>query len=104
MLDALPPTILVALFVAAALALRKLVPLVVQRYTSAVRNLPGPPSSHWLYGNLRDVFGGEVDSRSVVFEDWFAKYGHVVRFKGFLGVSLDPTGCTALQSLTMLDV
>ncbi|KAJ3001534.1 hypothetical protein NUW54_g6359 [Trametes sanguinea] len=41
-------------------------------FRSPLRNLPGPPSASFIYGNMKEVFEVEDHSRP---DEWFARYG-----------------------------
>jgi len=60
----------------------KLVPILLAPYTSTLKDLPGPPSPSWLYGNLKDIFKAE---NSVLHEAWVEKYGNTLKYRGWLG-------------------
>ncbi|CDO75989.1 hypothetical protein BN946_scf184922.g2 [Trametes cinnabarina] len=47
---------------------------------SPLRNLPGPPSPSWLYGNMKEVF--TTDGHTVP-DKWFAQYGKTYVDSGF---------------------
>ncbi|OSC99352.1 cytochrome P450 [Trametes coccinea BRFM310] len=49
-------------------------------YRSPLRNLPGPPSPSWLYGNMKEVF--TTDGHAVP-DKWFAQYGRTYVDHGF---------------------
>ncbi|KAF9265786.1 cytochrome P450 [Marasmius fiardii PR-910] len=49
-------------------------------YTSSIRDLPGPPLSSIIFGNLREVFASE---NSVAFEKWNAEYGPTIQYRAF---------------------
>ena len=50
----------------------KIVRFIVRSYTTKLRNLPGPPSPSWIFGNLREL---QRDSPSVLEERWVEEYG-----------------------------
>ncbi|OJT04235.1 hypothetical protein TRAPUB_5055 [Trametes pubescens] len=60
-----------------------LLPVLWWRLKSPLRRLPGPPSAHWLYGNLGDVYDAR---KSMFLDEWSEKYGPAVRFGGFLNL------------------
>ncbi|GBE77352.1 predicted protein [Sparassis crispa] len=62
----------------AAFAFWKFLNLLILPYTSSLRYLPGPPSSSWIYGNLKEIFHAD---NSVLHETWFEKYGATIRYK-----------------------
>jgi hypothetical protein len=45
--------------------------------------VPGPSSSHWMLGNMRETMKAE---QSVLHEQWAAEYGHVLIYRGMFGV------------------
>ncbi|RPD78482.1 cytochrome P450 [Lentinus tigrinus ALCF2SS1-7] len=67
-----------------ALALWKLLPLVLRLYKSQLRNLPGPPNEHWFYGNLKAI---HEEDNSVPQERWAAETGSdTIMYRGFLSM------------------
>ncbi|EIW53608.1 cytochrome P450 [Trametes versicolor FP-101664 SS1] len=66
------------------LALWKIWPMLSRAYTSPLRNLPGPPSPSWIYGNIKAI---QDEDNSVPQERWAAEYGPVISYKGFFGLS-----------------
>jgi hypothetical protein len=50
---------------------------------SSLRNLPGPPSPSWIWGNVRDILAAE---HSVLHEQWIKKYGNVIMYRMLLNV------------------
>jgi len=62
--------------------LYKLFTFVYHEVTSPLRDLPGPPSKSWIYGNFKEIWDGEG---SVVQEKWIEEYGSTIRFKGIFG-------------------
>ncbi|KAI0358319.1 cytochrome P450 [Trametes cingulata] len=56
-------------------------PILWRPYTAAVRNLPGPPSPSWLYGNLMAL---EQEEPAVLEERWSEEYGPHIVYKQFL--------------------
>ena len=73
-----------------AIALWKLVPLLVRILKpNPIRDLPGPPSDHWLWGNFKAI---QEEDNSVPQERWIEKYGsHSITYRGLFGV------CTACR-------
>ncbi|KAF8626325.1 hypothetical protein AX15_004986 [Amanita polypyramis BW_CC] len=53
-------------------------------YRSPLRYLPGPKSSSWIYGNLREIWEND---NSVVHEKWVSVYGPTLRYNGPLGMT-----------------
>lgn len=77
-------------------------------YFSPLRDLPGPKSKSFIWGNLGEIRKAE---NSKLHEEWIEKYGKVIKYKGFFNVSCivpssvkfertplisleRPTGCT----------
>lgn len=61
----------------------KLLGFLYHELTSSVRLLPGPPSTSWIYGNLKEISNLE-DSQ--LHEEWERAYGHTTQYKGILGM------------------
>ncbi|KAH7929281.1 cytochrome P450 [Leucogyrophana mollusca] len=57
--------------------------LAVHRITSPLRNIRGPKSTSWLYGNMKDIFEAE---NSVLHEQWVKEYGPTLKYQGFLNI------------------
>jgi hypothetical protein len=58
--------------------------IVVAPLLSPLRVVPGPPSEHPLWGNLRPLIDEDPGRAHA---DWAEKYGGAVRYRGLLGVS-----------------
>ncbi|KAJ7496541.1 cytochrome P450 [Mycena latifolia] len=69
-----------------AYALYKISKLVYRELTSPIKHLPGPKSSHFFYGNLKEIFKAE---NSVLHEQWVQEYGSTLKYKGLLGATLN---------------
>ncbi|KAH7907834.1 cytochrome P450 [Hygrophoropsis aurantiaca] len=54
---------------------------VVHQLTSPLRNINGPKSTSWLFGNIRDLFKSE---ELILLEEWAQEYGQTLKFDGFL--------------------
>ncbi|OBZ66432.1 hypothetical protein A0H81_13683 [Grifola frondosa] len=67
-----------------ALALWKLYPILRRPYTTCLRNLPGPPSPSWLFGNLKQIWNAE--NPTVMQEEWIKEYGHTIMYRGFFNM------------------
>ncbi|KAJ7279322.1 cytochrome P450 [Mycena rebaudengoi] len=67
-----------------AYALYEILKLIYQDLRPPLRHLPGPKSTHWFYGNLRDI---QRADNSVLHEQWVQKYGPVLKYKAFLGLT-----------------
>ena len=52
--------------------------------TSPLRKLPGPVSTSWLYGNVREYTDA---GQTVLWEHWTEMYGNTFRFWTFFNVS-----------------
>ncbi|KAL4070026.1 cytochrome P450 [Scleroderma yunnanense] len=74
----------VAAIAAVAYVLRNLIELLARQYLSPLRALRSPPSSSFLFGNLREMYNQE--NTGLLFH-WEATYGHTYAYKGFLGGS-----------------
>ncbi|KAI0643935.1 cytochrome P450 [Trametes meyenii] len=71
-----------ALFLASAgWAVWKLWSILTRPYTTALRNLPGPPSSSWIFGNMKTL---QEEEESITQERWAAEYGPNITYRGFL--------------------
>ncbi|KAJ7454599.1 cytochrome P450 [Mycena galericulata] len=62
---------------------------------SPLQLVPGPNSSHWLLGNLKEVMPDEVRALDYLpQEKWTSQYGRTIRFNSFVGFgqlyTLDP--------------
>ena len=53
-------------------------------YFSPIRDLPGPKSKSFVWGNLGEIRKAE---NSKLHEEWVEKYGKVIKYKGFFNVS-----------------
>lgn len=67
-----------------AYGLYRLLRVIFYEVTSPLRDLPGPPSPSFLYGNFKEIWEAE---NSVLHEQWVAKYGSTIRYKGVLGLT-----------------
>jgi hypothetical protein len=82
-------------------ALYEVLKLAYGELKSPIRYLPGPPSTHWFYGNLKEIFKAvimlnptwslvltsEIQENSVLHEQWVQQYGPTIKYKVFLGVT-----------------
>lgn len=59
-------------------------PTLLAPFLTPLRRLPGPRSPSWLWGHLREYRGDP----GTLPKAWIAKYGHVLRFKLMLNVSI----------------
>ncbi|KAH9905515.1 uncharacterized protein B0H18DRAFT_1220702 [Fomitopsis serialis] len=66
-------------------ALWKLAHIIAAPYRSSLRYLPAPPSSSWLYGNLKDISAAEARS---LHERWVEQYGNTITYKGLLNANI----------------
>ncbi|KAJ7272844.1 cytochrome P450 [Mycena rebaudengoi] len=62
----------------------QLLKVAYREFNSPLRHLPGPKSSHFFFGNIRDIWKAE---NSVLHEAWVRKYGPTLRYKGFIGMT-----------------
>ncbi|EPQ51721.1 cytochrome P450 [Gloeophyllum trabeum ATCC 11539] len=70
---------------------------VTKPYFSALKNIPGPPSPSWLYGNIREILQQEA---GVQVEQWVEQYGHVFKFKWAMNADrLVPVDTKALHHI-----
>ena len=53
--------------------------------TSPLRQLPGPVSPSWLYGNVREYTEA---GQAVLWDHWTEIYGNTFKFSTFFNVSL----------------
>ncbi|KAJ7082621.1 cytochrome P450 [Mycena belliarum] len=67
-----------------AYALLKILRRIYQELTSPTRTLPGPNSSHFLYGNLKEFM---EDHDSALAASWIAQYGPTMKFHHLFGRS-----------------
>lgn len=67
----------------AAYFLWKFARIVFQLHTSSMRDLPGPPSPSWFYGNLAEIAAAEARSLN---ERWTEQYGHTITYRGMWNV------------------
>ncbi|KAI8972447.1 cytochrome P450 [Trametes punicea] len=66
-----------------SLILWKIWPGVVLWSSSALKNLPGPPSPSWFWGQMKVIF---EEDNSVPQERWAAQYGPTIKYEGFFDV------------------
>ncbi|KAF7351552.1 hypothetical protein MSAN_01587700 [Mycena sanguinolenta] len=67
-----------------------------QEYTSPLRNVPGPKSDHWFFGNRRALFNNFDGQEGL----WTAQYGRTVRINHVFGYSqLYTTDTKAIQHI-----
>ncbi|KAJ7731769.1 cytochrome P450 [Mycena metata] len=57
---------------------------VYDELTSPLRSLPGPKSTHWFFGNLKQVM---EDEDSGLIESWIQRYGKTMKIHRFFGQS-----------------
>ncbi|KZT65827.1 cytochrome P450 [Daedalea quercina L-15889] len=58
--------------------LYRLASLLVEPFFSPLRDLPGPPSPSFIFGNLKQIFDAE---NSVLHEAWTEQYGTTLKYK-----------------------
>ena len=66
-------------------AVFKLIKIQIRNAKSPLRNLSGPPSPSWLFGNFKQIF---ERGQSVAWDEWAATYGKTYRFSTMLNVRL----------------
>ncbi|KAH7907839.1 cytochrome P450 [Hygrophoropsis aurantiaca] len=64
--------------------LLKIGKLIVRQVTSPLRNIDGPKSTNWLFGNLGKLFKSDD---MVLVEEWVQEYGQTLKFYGFLNTA-----------------
>ncbi|TFY74216.1 hypothetical protein EWM64_g9797, partial [Hericium alpestre] len=55
----------------------------INPYLSSLRDIPGPASPSFIWGNMKEIFEAEA---LVLHEKWLDKYGPVIKYKGFLNL------------------
>ncbi|KAJ7254987.1 cytochrome P450 [Mycena haematopus] len=70
---------------AGAYTLYRILRSLYRELTSPWRYLRGPPSTHWFYGNLKELMD---DENSGLEERWLQQYGRTSRFQSILGVRM----------------
>ncbi|KAE9404971.1 cytochrome P450 [Gymnopus androsaceus JB14] len=68
--------------VSTTIALYGLYRLVKSRFFSPIRNLPGPQSSSWIWGNIKEIRDNED---AVLYQKWIKEYGRTFRYKSYFG-------------------
>ncbi|KAI0329991.1 cytochrome P450 [Cubamyces sp. BRFM 1775] len=63
--------------------LYKVGPALLRACTTPLKNLPGPPSEHWFFGNLKTI---QVEDNSVPQERWLSQYGQTIMYRGFFNI------------------
>lgn len=80
------PTIAFTLFVGAiAVPCYKGLIFLIRNLTSPLHALAGPPSPHFFWGVMKDIFKAE---HSVLQEKWMEEYGPTIAYTGMIGASL----------------
>ncbi|KAJ6458410.1 cytochrome P450 [Mycena vitilis] len=69
---------------AGAYALYEVLRAVYRELTSPLRHIPGPKSTHWFYGNMKEFM---EDEDSGLEERWVQEYGTTFKFHRFFGQS-----------------
>ncbi|KAJ7649171.1 cytochrome P450 [Mycena rosella] len=67
-----------------AYALYEIFKAVYAELTSSARNLRGPKSAHWFYGNLKELLDDETSGLE---ERWFEQYGRTMKIHRLFGQS-----------------
>ena len=62
----------------------KLLEVFIKPLFSPLRDLPGPPSPSFVFGNLKEIFDAD---NSVLHEAWTEKYGHTLMYRAWFNVS-----------------
>ncbi|KAI0643934.1 cytochrome P450 [Trametes meyenii] len=65
------------------MAVWKLWPFLKRPYTTAIKNLPGPPSPGWLFGNMKAI---QDEDNAVPQERWVAEYGPNIMYRGYFSI------------------
>ena len=55
----------------------------IRNSRSPLRNLPGPKSRSWLYGNIKEII---ENGPTVAWDEWMSTYGKTFRYSGVLNV------------------
>jgi hypothetical protein len=55
----------------------------IRNAKSPLRNLPGPPSQSWLYGNAKYII---ERGQSVAWDEWMATYGKTFQYPSMFNV------------------
>ncbi|KAF8162807.1 cytochrome P450 [Crassisporium funariophilum] len=77
----------------------KVILFAYSEWTSPLHALPGPASSSFIFGNLKDIWKAE---NSVLHEKWIAEYGSTITYKGFFGMNrLFTTDTKAINHVLM---
>ncbi|KAJ6517282.1 cytochrome P450 [Mycena vitilis] len=86
-----------------AYALYQILKAVYHELTSPYRNLPGPKSTHWFFGNILEIV---KDQHGGLAERWIQQYGRTMKFHRFFSISsLYTTDTRAVQHfLTHTDI
>ncbi|KAI0037005.1 cytochrome P450 [Vararia minispora EC-137] len=62
----------------------KLIRNAIRPYFSPLRIVPGPKSTHWLWGNMREILKADP---SEMHDRWEQEYGPVLKYKILMGVN-----------------
>ncbi|GLB35567.1 putative cytochrome p450 [Lyophyllum shimeji] len=68
----------------AAYGISKGLRLIYDELTSPLRQLPGPKSSSFIYGNFKEI---RAEGDSTAQERWVQEYGSTFKFRGFFGTT-----------------
>ena len=80
-----PPTLYaLAWLIASGYVLWKFVAILLARFRSSLRDLPGPPNPSLIYGNLLEI---QNAGDATLHEAWTEKYGPTLTYTGWLNVS-----------------
>lgn len=69
----------------ALVVLHKLAKFFIKIYSSPLRDLPGPPSPSWIWGQFRVMINSQPGD---LHDEWVAKYGKNIRYTEILSVCL----------------
>lgn len=67
----------------------KVVCQILHPYFSSLRDIPGPKSSSFIYGHIKELRGLEESS---ILDKWIKQYGKVMKINLLLGVRTPYTG------------
>ncbi|KAI0634026.1 cytochrome P450 [Trametes polyzona] len=74
-------TVLLSAFTFIGVVLWKAWRLIPRWTPTALKNLRGPPSPHWFYGNMQEI---KEEGDAVALERWIAEYGTTLKYKSSL--------------------
>ncbi|PPQ82386.1 hypothetical protein CVT25_008347 [Psilocybe cyanescens] len=74
-------------FAFAIFAVYKLAVLVYDELSSPLRDLPGPPSRSFIFGNMKELGFADFGNPSIL-EKWEDQYGSTIKYKWFFGTTI----------------